>query len=294
MTNKKGLNEGITRAVTMGATAVAAGAITGSLIGLGAIPGAVIAGTGYALGGDLKTDLAHKKELGEKGDKKMKLKKVSGSIKVKTIDPLPSKIITPVTEGVNPSHKDQALRALEAHLDYDPDIKNRFNKLLHDLNAAKKNPQAHSMTPHNIHNKFVDDLAKDYNYKYPAKFPTHHTSRFRSDVIKPLGAIVRAKVASVMTDYRPKNRPFNDSQSPDQKLANEIHYFTSYRADNRDNKTRHAAIVKNKDDWRPFAAKTIRDFYADPTNKKIKKPRNSLHVISHLTELLNKEHPSSD
>lgn len=48
------------RALGMGAVATGAGAATGALTGLGAVPGAVIAGAGYALFGDLKKDLAHR------------------------------------------------------------------------------------------------------------------------------------------------------------------------------------------------------------------------------------------
>lgn len=58
----KALDEGVGRALAMGAAAVAAGAATGAATGLGAVPGAVIAGAHYALLGGLKKDLKYKPE----------------------------------------------------------------------------------------------------------------------------------------------------------------------------------------------------------------------------------------
>lgn len=79
----KALKEGVGRALAMGAASVAAGAVTGAVTGLGAIPGATIAGLHY-LATSAKTDLTTntkqvktiKKAVRAKKDKKFASKNI--------------------------------------------------------------------------------------------------------------------------------------------------------------------------------------------------------------------------
>jgi len=74
MTFREFLEEGVLRALGMGAAATAAGAVTGALSGLGPAPGAVIAGLGY-LAMDAKEDLENDSSIKDRSKKLRKINK---------------------------------------------------------------------------------------------------------------------------------------------------------------------------------------------------------------------------
>lgn len=82
-TFKQYVEEDWKRAALMGGATVAAGAATGALIGLGALPGGIIAGLHYAYR-DMKDDLSKKPGDWEYGKAKKEVKRYGRSYNTRT------------------------------------------------------------------------------------------------------------------------------------------------------------------------------------------------------------------